>query len=130
MEFVVAGEYGHFRPTKSYLERHERFREVSNVGDINLIFDFVRFNPVHAEALFVLAEFFSLQGNFAEANRIFESILRIFEDAGPAFTHALVSRSERAVPLAPHEPLNQVLLKTMAKQVDACIRKGTVQAAL
>lgn len=59
----------------------ETYQQVKNTHDIGSTMDFLHSNPYFPEALYDLAEYQRLQGNFQQANLLLEKMLFFYEDS-------------------------------------------------
>ena len=77
------------------------------------------------EALFDVAEFFRLQGNYKQANELFEKILFVFEDS-MGFEFNIFEDSTCIIAV---DEFTTILFKTLNRFIDVLNKKGCYKAA-
>ena len=89
--------------------------------------DFMHQNPFHAEALYDLAEFFRIKGDFKKANEFLETILYVFEDS---FGYEFKIFTEYDLLLSfDHNQFSRVFFQAVSRFIDILGKKGCYKSA-
>lgn len=96
-----------------------------------MVFDFLQTNPYHIDALYDIGDFFRLQGNFKEANRLLERILFLYEDCFSNEFKQIFEDVQNQYALSFDDtPYNKTLFYSLLKFIDILGKKGCFKAAL
>lgn len=121
-------------PRESYQRQFEELRQLVELGDINLVHNFVSRYPLHVDALLVMSDYLRMAGSAPEALELTERALYILEKC------TLATEDQHAAPTAslidghlrmPYDcPENRRLHLVLARYVQFLTRKGCYRTAL
>ena len=134
-EFLRVNEQGQklfaFKPTPRFNSISETFDVIRNTHDPNELIQFVHTNPYYPEALYDLAEFFRLKGNYKEANKLLERILFLYEDSF-TFDFKLFDNNLDNITVLDYDynVFTSLFFKTIFKFIAVLSKKGCYQSGL
>ncbi len=70
-----------FKPSKKIVDLYSTFDSVRNTNDPNILMDFLATNPYYPEAVYAMAEYYRLKGDFKHANFMMEKCIFFFEES-------------------------------------------------
>ena len=119
-----------FEPTPKIASLHETYETMRNTMDPNAIQEFLMVNPYYPEALYDMAEFFRLQGNYKDANYLMEKLMFFYEEC---FTYEfkIFNDSGEDCMLDPsYNAFTNLFFKAVFKFMVILAKKGCYKAAL
>jgi hypothetical protein len=131
MEVVSTNQYKMrvfvLQPTSRYASLQEAYESLKETHDPQNIFDFLHTNPYHIDALYDMAEFFRLRGDFKQANELLERVLYVFEDS---FGFDFKIFRENDVMLSfDHNQHSRIFFMAVSRFIDILGKKGCYRSA-
>lgn len=120
-----------FEPTPKLAALHETYETVRDTADPNAIQDFLMSNAYYPEALYDMAEFFRLKGNYKDANYLMEKLLFFYEECLTFEFKVFEDDGREACVLDPtHNVYTGLFFKAVFKFMVILVKKGCYKAAL
>lgn len=118
-----------FEATSKIASLQESYETIRNTMDPNAIQDFLMINPYYPEALYNMAEFFRLKGNYKDANYLMEKLLFFYEECF-TFEFKIFDEDNCCILDQNHNSLTSLFFKALFKFMIILAKKGCYKSAL
>lgn len=119
-----------FDPKAKISALRDAYETVRNTMDPNAIQDFLMINPYFPEALYDMAEFFRLKGNYKEANYLMEKILFFFEECLTFEFKIFEDAGDNCILDPGYNNFTNLFFKAIFKFMVILVKKGCYKSAL
>lgn len=117
-------------PTARLTTLRETYETVRNTMDPNAIQDFLMLNPYYPEALYDMAEFFRLKGNYKDANYLIEKLLFFYEECLTFEFKVFEDTGVECIFDPNYNNFTNLFFKAIFKFMVILIKKGCYKSAL